>query len=647
MTTKTQTTPEICSAPSSPKTSRSTKRWLKGLLAVSAMSCVVGGAGVVGLNAYLSQDRIKSLAAQAASEALGRGVGINGELSMALSMTPTVVAENVTLDNASWGSRPHMAMVKRFEMTLNLESLKKGTLEVTKLTLIEPDLLLETNAKGQSNWESTAPAEDMGFDGTLPKSKALRSHLAVQAAFVERDEAFDSGLIPVATVPQLPVQPVTQVKVGMVEVSKGRVTYLNGVDKVKAVLPVESLNAGVSHSDGVLNLTQLKSRIGNSDLNGNLSVNLTGPRLRVAGSLIANTLESRDFATVFGGETESIPTPVGKLISTDRYSMDWIRLADMDIKLAAKTFKTPKLTFNDVSGAMSLKNGLLNFRPARARLANGDVVFTASIDARQAHDMHLAAEVEVKKLNAGQLFDDLGYDKLLVGGVTDARFRLTSQGQSLNVLMANLDGEALMVVGPGEIHQDAVDMEGADHMLAAFHSLNGAGNLMGGGSKEVSLALGGINLISEVAQAMDASTESAASTRLRCAVVNVPFKKGVAFSDGDIAVETEDKTLVANGAIDFAQENFDLTVLPQNKNLLGLNVKPMADPLRVQGAFINPDIGVNGSSVAMTLASIGLAFATGGASVLVETVAGLAMADDSPCQSALVDSSTPSFSNGK
>ena len=126
MTTKTQTTPEICSAPSSPKTSRSTKRWLKGLLAVSAMSCVVGGAGVVGLNAYLSQDRIKSLAAQAASEALGRGVGINGELSMALSMTPTVVAENVTLDNASWGSRPHMAMVKRFEMTLNLEEGDSG-----------------------------------------------------------------------------------------------------------------------------------------------------------------------------------------------------------------------------------------------------------------------------------------------------------------------------------------------------------------------------------------------------------------------------------------------------------------------------------------------------------------------------------------
>ena len=61
-----------------------------------------------------------------------------------------------------------MATIKRIEVQLSLLPLLSGGIEVQRFVLIEPDVLLEKNAKGKGNWEigaASAPVQDQGSDG--------------------------------------------------------------------------------------------------------------------------------------------------------------------------------------------------------------------------------------------------------------------------------------------------------------------------------------------------------------------------------------------------------------------------------------------------------------------------------------------------
>ena len=90
---------------------------------------------------------------QKVTEATGRKFTIGSDFHVRIGLTPTLVANDVAFANATWGSRPNMAVVKQFEVQINLWPLLFGTISVAHLKLIDADILLETDAKGLGNWE--------------------------------------------------------------------------------------------------------------------------------------------------------------------------------------------------------------------------------------------------------------------------------------------------------------------------------------------------------------------------------------------------------------------------------------------------------------------------------------------------------------
>jgi uncharacterized protein involved in outer membrane biogenesis len=64
----------------------------------------------------------------------------------------------VSFANARWGSRPELAKAKRVAGSLALAPLLGGRIDIDRLTLFEPDVLLETNAKGVGNWVLGRPS---------------------------------------------------------------------------------------------------------------------------------------------------------------------------------------------------------------------------------------------------------------------------------------------------------------------------------------------------------------------------------------------------------------------------------------------------------------------------------------------------------
>jgi uncharacterized protein involved in outer membrane biogenesis len=97
------------------------------------------------------------------SAKLERPVSIDGNLHVELSRQPLITAEWVSLRNTSWGSEEVMARARRIAIRLDPESLWKPPVALREVTLVQPQVLLERNADGSSNWEfKTSGAPRLG-----------------------------------------------------------------------------------------------------------------------------------------------------------------------------------------------------------------------------------------------------------------------------------------------------------------------------------------------------------------------------------------------------------------------------------------------------------------------------------------------------
>ncbi len=95
---------------------------------------------------------------EAVRRATGRTLVLAGPLHIAYGLHPVLAAEDVAFANAPGGSRPEMVTASRMEVQLGLLPLLSHRVEIDQVTLIHPDILLETDAQGRGNWQFRRPA---------------------------------------------------------------------------------------------------------------------------------------------------------------------------------------------------------------------------------------------------------------------------------------------------------------------------------------------------------------------------------------------------------------------------------------------------------------------------------------------------------
>lgn len=125
---------------------------------------------------------------EAVREATGRELALEGPIRLKPSLRPTLAVERVAFANAAWGSRPEMARLTALEVTLGLLPLVRGEIAVERILLVEPDILLETDAQGRGNWEfapAAAPAPPPA-PGTPPADRRAPPRIAVAELRIER-----------------------------------------------------------------------------------------------------------------------------------------------------------------------------------------------------------------------------------------------------------------------------------------------------------------------------------------------------------------------------------------------------------------------------------------------------------------------------
>ena len=106
----------------------------------------------------------------------GRELAARVPLTIKLGTEPAMVAEGVTLTNASWGSRPELARVRKLTLFLDPASLFLGEVKIGRVLLEGADILVERNEVGDTNLDMLPPPDGSGPHPGENRSLRLRTY---------------------------------------------------------------------------------------------------------------------------------------------------------------------------------------------------------------------------------------------------------------------------------------------------------------------------------------------------------------------------------------------------------------------------------------------------------------------------------------
>jgi AsmA protein len=165
-----------------PAPTRRRRRWPWILLAIIV---AIPLAGFVALRVFVSPEALRARLVAEVQRATGRDFSV-GAVELGLSLRPTVVLRDVALANMQGGSRPQMLTAGRVEVQAALLPLLSRRVEIARIELDRPDLLLETSAEGRGNWQfQPAPAAAAPSTPGAPSAPARPLALSLDRLQVE------------------------------------------------------------------------------------------------------------------------------------------------------------------------------------------------------------------------------------------------------------------------------------------------------------------------------------------------------------------------------------------------------------------------------------------------------------------------------
>ncbi len=142
---------------------------------LAGVAVAVLGLGAAAASFYPDSQRGRLI--QAVQRATGRQLTLAGPLRVRWGLNPALEADDVSLANAPGGSRPQMLVAARVDVRLRLLGLLSGQVEIASVTLVRPDILLETDASGRGNWLFDRPAAPPGGAPSTPSGPRLATRL--------------------------------------------------------------------------------------------------------------------------------------------------------------------------------------------------------------------------------------------------------------------------------------------------------------------------------------------------------------------------------------------------------------------------------------------------------------------------------------
>jgi len=568
-----------------------------------------------------------------------------------------VVVEDVKFSNATWGSKPEMLTLDKFEVQVSLLPLLGGNIQINRVILLEPEILLETNKKGLGNWvfaskkaeEVTASDSETSIPSVVVNEVHLENakivykdgvtgqetKIVIDKIVTESDSVNDPlSVIMKVAYNELPIK--VKGSLGSLNQLTGNDSYpidliinVSGADivlKGKIAKPMDgkgldidvsfnvdslsdlselagsdlpelgpvSFTGKVADSKGAYSIKTMKLVLGNTDLSGDITANISGKHPAISANLNSNLIDLIELA---GDEQEAgKEEPKERLFSSEPLPLEVLKSVNANVTVNAKQIKTSSLVLEKTKVVLTLKDGNVAIKPLSTLLAGGSLNGNIGLNA-SGKTAILVTDITIKGLEPAQ-FGDLK-DKIS-GATTDVSIKLKGSGNSVSQIMAGLNGKLLLQSAKGE--------------------------LKGSGASTATTDL--LTMLNPTAKSSD-------GTQLECAVVNFNIKDGIATADKGIALATTQMNIIGSGTVDLKTEKLDIGINPQAREGVGISAGQLADLVRLGGTLANPQPTTDVKAALSTGLSATTAIATGGLSLLAQGLLDRTTADEDPCATAL------------
>jgi hypothetical protein len=492
------------------------------------------------------------------------------------------------------GARAEVGSVRiGAEGTLGLGAGLLGT--DVRLEAEAPDASMLSQAIG-----TTLPAGPLRARGRVLRSeKGLRleaTEVSIGAAHAEASGAF--GVLPTLAGSDFDVR-----------VEGPDLAAVLGPPTGLASLPADpfALSAHAQGSSERFSSDRLDARLGDSDLEGSVSVRLDGKPF-VDADLRSKRL---DVFRLLGGAsrapdlegTKAEPTVKtggehDRVIPDEPLPLGGLRAVDLRLRLAVADLTVPGYRLRDAMIGGELRDGALTLDHLDGTgAASGRVTGKLSLAAQgDGYRLHAEGQVEGSRLVTSKTGESLASAPSL-----DVEYEVDGVGKSFRAIAASADGRALVVLGAGRVPNTRSDLISSGLLIGLLDALN-------------------------------PFRKSSLYTAVECGVAAAAIENGKMVVD-PIAVRTDKITVVGNGKLDLGTEAIDLVWTIKPRSGPGISAGSIANPyIRLGGTLASPRIEVKPLAAA---ASTGAAVATVGLTILSRGIYNRITAEKKVCVDAL------------
>lgn len=671
------------------------KRWQKWTLGVAGGVVVTIGAVAI----LFDWNWLRGTLAEQASSGAGRTVSL-GDLQGEWSLVPTITLRDVHIANAEWGKDDELFSAELVQVTIDLRELVRGRTVLPEVKLVKPNIALEVQEDGTSNWslgakaaaetvtpddrtdvpiigrldiqdgniKYTDPKNGLNIDGKLRTvvAEGGRGQSTVQLSgngtlqnqpfqidftggsllsLRENEEPYPLKIAINAVDSQIEItgtldDPVTfdglDLRARLRGPDLSRLTTITGVPF--PITPKYDLASRLERDGMVWKLSDLKGMMGRSDLNGMIMFDLGRERTYVEADLTSKHLDYRDVGFLIG------VSPVG----------DEAEKAAAAASKDAPKEKQPATPQKPTGPAQTVQKVE---KPAGSRRVLPD----APLSVRQVRETDAKVRFRGEQVEAPnvplagvQLDLDLKDGVLhlkplqvgVAGGTAIADIKIDARKEAVKTdydvkLRGFQLGDFLTKAGLENGGKGRIDgrirLTGTgDTVARSLGASNGDIRLVINKGEISNLAIEAAGL--DIAEALGLLATEDKSVAIRCFVADLGVNNGVA-SPRVFVLDTTDSTILVEGPLDLRSEQMDLRIKTQPKDSSIFTVRT---PITVKGSLAEPSIGVEkGALAARGAAAIALgALLTPVASILAFIEPGLGK--DSDCAALLNEVQEPS-----
>jgi len=557
------------------------------------------------------------------SGAMNRKITLGGPLALHWGRNVTIAAQDVSVANTSWGTDPVMFSARSLKLEFDLFSLVSGPVHVGYIELDGWKLRLETSKSGKPNWNfaasATVPSHRTQFpvlDRLTARNGSLVYRNGETAATSTLDIAGLDFAAPGATQPvkfdgkgafqgiklQLAgtAGPIAELRNPSkpyplkieAQLGDNRATIdgtaknpldfagldmrfsANGPDlqtlghAVGIPFPKFPPFRGTSElvgGNGEWSLNAVSLRIGNSDVEGGLSINTKVKVPSIKAKLTSSYIDLTDFKGLYGGRPESAPPPAspsGDVIPKERLAVHKLPDIDADLSFYGTRIKSPGgLPLDAVAVGLRLKGGELTVDPLRFHAASGDFALQFRYNPFT-HDTppKLSAKLDVRHIHLHPLLQGMGLPSFVkaTSGIIGGGGTIETTGASVKDFLSRMSGNVAIFLEDGQMSD----------LLQTLIPIDAA--------KALGVYISGDKIVP-----------------IDCLIARFDIDSGVA-KPSTFVFNTPDTSVVGSGSIDFDKEVIDLTLKPYNRKFTLVSLRT---PIEIKGKLRKPDFHIDTHSI--------------------------------------------------